>query len=236
MTDAVNDPFVTPESNKDYLSELVGEGKKYADAAALAKAVAHGQTHIATLETELASLRTQAANGMNVEKLVEALEARRQANEGNLGHPQGEARQEATPQNIEEIVLNTIQKAESTRTAKQNRDVVVAKMSEVWGADSNKKLSNIASSLGVSLDYLDGVAKQSPDLFFTITGLNARPTPVNGAAVPTSTVSFGGNASNKRDASFYREMRKSNPKLWYDQKTQIQYQRDAIAQGEDFFN
>lgn len=236
MTDPI-DPFQTPEGSEDLVAALVGEGKKYKDTQALAKSRIHADEHIARLEAELATEREKAKDGKSVAELLEALRA--QDPPPNNGQPivnEAEPPASFKPEDIEKITLATLEKTENARKVAANKAAAIQKMDEVWGADAGKKLNETAKSLGLSIEYLDQVAQQSPSAFFQLTGLNANRTAPSGTTVPTSTVRFGGDASQKRDAAFYRELRRSNPKLWYESKTQIQYQRDALAQGEEFFN
>lgn len=236
MTDANTDPFNT-QNEVNYLEELVGEGKKFGTVEDLAKGKWHSDTMIETLKAEIEALKASNANGMNTEKLLEEI---RKLNEGknleNNGQPVETDKPNPPPQNIEEIVLNTLNNAEQARKAQENREKVISKMNEVWGADASKELSKVAASLNLSKEKLLETAQQSPEAFFTLTGLNADRTPLSGTAAPTSTVRFNGQSSGQRDAAYYRELKKTNPSLYKDSKTQVQMHRDALALGEKFFN
>lgn len=234
MTDAV-DPFKT-EGDKDFLTDLVGEGKKFKDVQALAKGKQEADTTIELMKAELATLREQANNGKSVAELLEAFRA--QDPETNRGQPPitPPAPNSFKEEDVRKIALDALKQTEAERTTAQNRAIVLDKMQEVWGTDASKKLSEVASFVGMSLDQLNGIAIQSPNAFFQLTGLNANRTPSSGTTVPTSTVQFAGSSTNKRDAAYYRELRRTNPTLYKEQRTKVQMQRDAIAQGQSFFN
>ncbi len=236
MTDANNDPFKTNEQ-VNYLEELVGEGKKFASVDDLAKGKWHSDTMIETLKAEVAALKEQAANGANVNTLLEEIRKLKGEPDDNGGQPPVQSQSNPPPQtNIEELVLSTLDKAKQAEQVKNNKNAVISKLNEVWGADAGKNLQKTASQLGVSVDYLNDVAQQSPQAFFKLTGLDTNRSAPGSATVPTSTVNLGGSNSNVRDAKFYRELKQSNPKLYNESKTKVQMHRDALALGEAFFN
>lgn len=236
MTDAINDPFRTTD-DVNYLEELVGEGKKFGTIEDLAKGKFHADTMIETLKAEINTLKTSSANGTNIDTLLEEI---RKINAGktgdNNGQPIGDAQVNPPPQNIEEIVLSTLTKTEQARKAQENEQKSVAKMQEVWGKDASKELSRVASTLGLTKEKLLETAQQSPEAFFTLTGLNSNRSPASGTTVPTSSVRFESNGTGKRDAKYYRELKKTNPTAYKDSKTQVQMHRDALQLGEEFFN
>ena len=231
-----NDPFKTADE-PNYLEVLVGEGKKFKSVDELAKGKAEADAFIETLKSELAAEKAKSANGTNVQAILDEI---KKLNEGKTNdgevQPLTTATETTAIPNIEEIVLNTLKKTETERTIESNRQAVITKMNEVWGADASKELSKTAKSLGVSVEYLNNVAQQSPSVFFQLTGLNANRNAPSGTTVPTSTVNFGGPGGKVRDAKYYRELKASNRSLNNDTKTQIQMARDAQAQGESFFN
>jgi hypothetical protein len=234
MTDAI-DPFKTVDE-VNYLEELVGEGKKFGTVDDLAKGKFHADTMIETLKAEIASLKEANANGSNIQTLLDEIKKIKGEPDDNGGQPPVQSQSNPPPQNIEELVLSTLDKAKQTELVNRNRETVVSKLNEVWGADAGKNLQKTARELGVSVDYLNNVAQQSPKAFFTLTGLDANRTAPSGTTVPTSTVNFGGKTSNVRDAKFYRELKQANPKLYNDSKTKVQMHRDALSMGEAFFN
>lgn len=75
MTDSITpDQGVTKEQEKEsYLSQLVGEGKKYADEEALAKSRIDADSHIAKVESEAAELREKLERRDNQDAQLEAV-------------------------------------------------------------------------------------------------------------------------------------------------------------------
>lgn len=230
-----NDPFDTAKDQRDYLSELVGEGKKFATPEDLAKGKWHSDAHIAQLEAKLATLEAQNANGMNAEKLLE--EVRKLGKPSDpTGQPGEKVETNPPPQtNIEELVLETLSKTEKQRLTTLNREATIVKMNEVWGADTPKKLKEAADELGVSVDYLRDQAQSNPNAFYRLVGIDAAKGIPSGTTVPTGTVRANGNVSTVKNWAYYQEMKRSNPKLYKEQKTQVEIQREAMKLGEAFF-
>jgi len=234
MTDAITDPFKT--TNENYLETLVGDGKKFATVEDLARGKKEADDFIETLKSENAALKNQSANGMNVDKLMEEI---RKLNEGKSdpgnGQPKATEPQNPPTQNIEEIVLQTLNKVQSQSQASQNEQLVIEKVNEAWGNDANSKLKEIASGLGLSLEDLKEQGRKSPAAFFALTGLNADRSPKTGLTVPTGTVTPGKVTTGKRDWNYYQELKKSNPAVYKETRVQIQMNKDARELGEAFF-
>ena len=226
-----NDPFATA-GEPDFLSDLVGEGKKYSDAASLAKGAYHAQKHIENLETELATLRGKQTNEASIEKLLEAL------NKGKSDPVEPTPGNETTPElpDFKQLVAEEIAKNEVERNKSTNYNTAISKMNEVWGADASKNLINKAQELGVSVNFLQDMASQSAVGFLQLLGIDSDRTVPGATTVPTSTVNLQ-NARNKdRTWQYYQEMKRSNRKLYDDPATKVQMNRDALRLGEAFFD
>lgn len=227
-------PFETA-SERNYLEELVGEGKKFKTVDELAKGKWQSDDYIETLKAKIVNLEAQNANGMNVEKLREEilrLNAGKDENDG--GQPPVQTPAPSTP-DIEDLVLQTLRKTEAERTTQTNTQATISKMKEVWGGDAGKKLAEVATEINTSVETLREIAAQSPQMFYRLTGLDQDRTPSGGTTVPTSSVRFDNRAPD-RDAAYYRELKKTNPSLYKETSTQIQMHRDAQRLGEKFFN
>ena len=237
MTDSNSDPFAQTQS-KDYLAELVGEGKKFKDIAALAEGKWHADTTIETLKAELTALKAQAASGANVDTLLAEIKklSNKEGTDTGSGQTTTTEQTNSTPVNIEEVVLNTLKRTKAEETVNTNRNTVISKMNEVWGKDASTKLQEIAGELNVSTEYLRGVADQSPNVFFQLTGLNQDRSVPSGTTVPTSTVRPGINGAKDRTMAWYRELKKTNPASYKSNDIQIQMHKDALRLGEAFFD
>ena len=129
----------------NYLEQLVGEGRKYADEQALAKAVVHAQNHIQRLEQEQAGLREDLSKSLKLEEVVNKMTEHNEALKAatptpGLADPDPAPNEtieklnpNMTPEEIQEIVQNQIKSAEQVRTKETNVNLVKDELRKVWG-------------------------------------------------------------------------------------------------------
>ena len=106
VEDVANLPVVDP--NKNYLEELVGEGKKFKDPVALARSKVESDRHIAKLESELKAIRTDMNSRLSLEDLVTKLASARPepsppASSGDLGDSNQNASKPLTPEDLAKL-------------------------------------------------------------------------------------------------------------------------------------
>lgn len=235
MIDTI-DPFQTNEQ-VNYLDEVTKKFNKdgQLDVEGLARGKFEADKHIAKLEAELADQRKKAEQGVAMKDLLDAIKGQN----GNVveptpsNPPQDTA---ANPVDVEALVRETLVKSQNEQREVTNKNTVVAKLNEVWGNQTAVKLQEASTTLGISVKELENMGKQSPVALFQLLGINTPPRPGNGSTVPTSTVQIGGGKVGVRNKRYYDELYKSNPKLRNDSKVTSQEMRDAIEQGEAFFN
>lgn len=117
----------------------------------------------------------------------------------------------------------------------RNFSIVQEKLRERFGNNSQAVLQEQASTLGLTKDDVNTLAKKSPEAFFRMLGLNDKPTDPfmapprsnqrNDSYAPRTTV---------RDWNFYQSLKAKNPTEYWAPKTQLQMHRDADALGEKF--
>lgn len=235
MTD---NPFETTSDDKNYLEELVGEGKKFKTIEDLAKGKYQSDDYIEVLKAEITAKEAELKNKMALEDFYQKITNKPADTVTTEGQPFVNEPVEANSnQDIDKKILDTLKQIESERTTKVNEQAVIDKIKEVWGNEYSKKLEETAKTLGLSKEYLQNVARQSPTAFFKLTDLDQNRSAPGGTAVPTSTVNLGRNSDgSRRDAKYYRELKRTNPSLYRDPKTQVQMQQDAFRLGEAYFN
>lgn len=252
--DEVDQTNVEPQGDVDYFEELVGEGKKFADAKALAKGKVAADTHIQKLEQELASLREKAASGKTVEDLLSKLEERNnnmnQSGEGsNSGTPipgepsngSGEGSSSALDLSaVEKLVAERLEQKTKQEREEANYRVAVEGAKAKWGDNAQVEINRKATQLGLSLDQLKGYARENPEIFLTLVGAKdpvaqTQTTP----SVPNSTANVGTtqagnpNVKNKR---YYDNLKKTDPKRYRLPDVQLEMHNEAIRQGDAFFS
>jgi hypothetical protein len=91
------------------------------------------------------------------------------------------------------------------------------------------------NSLELSIEDINSLARKSPTAFFNTLGLNQAQAD-NLLSPPRSSMSTGftPNTKEKRTWSYYQNLKKTNPKLYFDPKIANQMHDDAIALGQEF--
>ena len=239
MTDAnITDPFADHNDEVDpieYVKSKFHTAEGEVDWNSVAKGKLESDKHISNLEKELAELRKKAEQGMAVKDLLEAIKSNRLDGTEPPVQPKDKEDPPAQQPDIEEVVRNALNKTEQERREAVNKDIVVSKLYEVWGDKVAIELKKTASGLGVSVKELEEMGKKSPQALFKLLGVDAPVRAPSGTQVPTSTVNLGSTHRGVRNQTYYNELRKSNPKLYNDPKTQAQELRDAMELGEAFF-
>jgi len=241
MTDtAITDPFADHNEEVNPLDYAKSKFKKAdadeIDVEKLARGKYESDRHISTLEAELADLRKKAELGMGLKEFYEAI---RQPNQGNPpnnqneGTPNGESA--SPPVDITKTVQEELNRITLAQREEANKKQVVDKLAEVYGANASAEISKAASALGLPVSKLNDLAKESPAAFFRLTGLDNPVSKPSGGVVPTGTVNLPSHNSGVRNQQYYQKLRKENPKLYNDPKTQAQELRDALELKERFF-
>lgn len=236
------------DDTKNYLEELVGEGKKYKDPEALAKAVAHANSHIQRLETEQAGLREDLGKRLTLEeavaKMTEAAAPKAPSENEGVTAPLvpdqsanvSEIKQGMTPEEIQEIVNQKINETENQRTRSQNLSLVKSELEKTLGSSFPAALTSRAQELGVTKEFLDDLAATHPKVFLEM--VNLQKSGSSGNAPPVSQVNSAAapGVSNKRDQAYYRNLRRSDPSTYWSSTTQSQMHKDAREMGDSWFN
>jgi hypothetical protein len=171
----VQQPVVPQE-----LSEIVGEGKKYATVEQALKSVPHAQKHIQTLEEELNVVKQELEKRKTAEALVEEFK--------NQGFPKSET----TPQveglsvdSVAEIVKSQLSQLEIERKAKENTTQVVGAFKAKFGDKAEEMFIKVAQESGIPVAALNQLSASSPSAVYKLAGIDA---PTKAVTKPTSSV------------------------------------------------
>lgn len=234
----MTDLFTTPPSeDKDYLAELVGEGKKYKDAQALAKSVAFREAHVQQIERSNDELRADYLALLDKDKTRESLEALLdQQKQQLMSKPQEPKVVEKAfdPQVLESLVSNKIREHEETKSQSQNLQFVMDKVRERYGNDYRESLQAQIESLGMTQELVNSMAKTSPKALLKTLGLEDFPRTDPFQAPPRSSVFQPTSGTKKRTWSYYQDLKKSDPKAYYNPKTSVQMEKDYASLGAEF--
>lgn len=108
-------------------------------------------------------------------------------------------------------VIKTIQQKESKKIQDANYDQVMGTLTEQFGSNNVQgKVKEVAAAEGLTLDYMAEIARQSPNAFYKLMGLNGQQQ--HNFAKPThSTVSTPINTNQEKNVDYYTKMRRENP-------------------------
>ena len=135
---------ITAKASEDYLTDLVGEGKKFGGNADLAKGHAHLQSHAKTLEDENALLRGRmeemAKSSSTTEDVLAMLKKAKtpeQIAADQLAAHQDEA-QPLTAESVAKLISGALDQRDDERKADNEADVIKANQKVFWGTLSEK--------------------------------------------------------------------------------------------------
>lgn len=246
MEDNILTNVETPAS---HLESLVGEGKKYKDVEELAKAYANADKHIKTMEEDNGTLRNEFESFR--EFATKQLSAPRKEDQGlePLSERQPEPKPARAAPEVNEVdldakIANALSENDEKRRLKENADLAQEAMVRQFGSkeEAIKAVQKKAEELGVSAQWLANTAFQSPKAFFASMGIdpNTLPkstsTPANASDVSPSRLADAHPGVKPGTESYYRELRRKDPRLYFSAKIQNEMMENAHKLGPDFYN
>lgn len=249
MTDSLlqqaNDDTIEFDESKDYLSELVGEGKKFTSNQELAKGKAYADKMIDLQNRRLDQMREDFIKERQeniakakLQELVDRLANNKQSDSSNETPPVNEQNEPAINMDqIKSLMSTSLQEYEVGKTQRENLAQVQSKLVERYGKNYSNVLGEQLQSLGMSVSQIDALSKQSPQAALRMLGLDVQPQRDGFQSPPRSNQrndSFAPKAAKKRTWSYYQELRKTNPDMYLDRKIANQMAQDAVELGEEF--
>jgi hypothetical protein len=244
-SDQDNGPdFTHVDPNKNYMEELVGDGKKFKTPEELARGKYEADQFIERLKREQEALRQELNSRKRLEEVADLLTSQ-QKSQSNEGPPparqDGEKSNTLTPEQLELMLEERLTKREQQRSRDQNITSVKQKLTEAFGQNYAAKLQQEATNLGVTREYLTNLAAESPQAFYRLVGLDAgsRQQDTTLFSPPPSSVntsSFAPNVTGERTQGYYDKLKQSDPRTYWSPKVQNEMHRDAQRLGARFFD
>lgn len=245
MTNLFEQPADLPPQveDKNYLVELVGEGKKFQSPEDLARGKYEADQYIEILKKrqdemreDYLKLRKENEDKAKLEDLIKQMETQRLASSETT--QANEDRKPAfDPAELDSLVSNKIQQHELQRRETDNFNTVMSKLRERYGNNYVSILQNKTEELGLSKDDVNTLARKSPKAFFNTLGLEQQQSQDVYSPPPRNQQRSDNSATRgapKRTWSYYQEMKRKDPKAWLDPKIAVQMQKDAVELGEAF--
>ena len=231
-----------PDPNKNYIQELVGEGKKFKSVEDLARGKYEADNMIEIFKRQQDQLRSDylklQEDYNSRAKLEELIDQRFNTPEriADSREPIAEVRDKPfDPKLIEDTVSKKLSEYEAGKVRTQNAQTVVEKLKERYGNSYQSFLNDKTEELGMSKEQINAIAETNPKLLITALGLNEFPRTDPFQAPPRSTsTAFVPTGQKKRTWAYYQELKKTDPKSYYDPKTNVQMERDYVALGSEF--
>lgn len=241
MAEDIFDDGQTPTEN--HLEQFVGEGKKFKTVDDLAKAYANADHHIGELRTDLQSTREfiseelrKLAEQRNAEPPTPNPEPRSEPNPAPVAPSGGEV------EDLDTRIAKALENRDTLTRLQGNASLVQDVLVEQLGSVEKAAGAVIAkaSELGLSPSDMKELAAKSPKAFLSTMGIDAEVKPKSNATpAPRSDVNpliINSGAPKANSYAFYEQIRKSDPKLYWNPKTQSAMHKAAQDLGEDFFN
>lgn len=251
MTDDLFNPDLTPDPAPkidNYLTELVGEQKKFKTPEELARGKWESDNYIKILERQRDEMRvdlnkyredTQAA--AKLETLLAKLEKAPIPSSSDMNPSANDVLNTpvVNPVDVEALVTKKYQEIETAKKQRENFNLVQSKLKEKYGANYAPILQERIDTLGLDKNYFNDLAKNYPQVVLTTLGLDQPAMKEEFQSPPRGSVrsdNFVPRGAEKRTWSHYQALKAQNPKLYFDPKTTVQMEKDALAMGQDFFD
>lgn len=240
-TETVTTEITNNQTNDSYVTQLVGEGKKFKDIESLAKGKLEADRHIGEITKTLDELRAELAKQDYAKSLLEQMNKASEttAEQPSSGTPSPSNTENTTQRasdDIEALVEKVITEKERSRTVTQNLSVVNEEMEKQYGDKAGQILKAKSAELNMSLERLKEIAAESPTAFFQLVGVNNNNKKVTSMTTQSSVRSENFNSnSQERDFDYYQKLRKENRSLYYSPKIQNMMLQDRTRLGDKFY-
>lgn len=246
--DLFGETFTDPsyDPNKDYISELVGPGKKIFDEDErqafnkLAYSKLEADRFIERLKQERDADRQELNARDRLEELLTKMQSQTNNQSASNVDNQGTSRDSVsaqtttvglTPQQVEDLF-------EAKLRERTNFQQSVEGIKKLFGSDYQPKLDAEAKKLGLTKDFVNNLAKTNPQAFIRLFEPAAKQetdilTPPQSSV---NTNSFSPTGGQVRTQKWYKDLKAKDPVKYRSKEIQLQEYQDAIKLGEKFFD
>lgn len=239
-----NEPVLV-DPNKDYYSELVGEGKTYADNKAVGRAVMEKEAFINRLLSEQDQLRSELSTRIKYEDFLDKLSSqstisnRDPQDDGEVLDKDDKTANK--PEDLERRLEQILDRRTRMQTAKQNMSMVQDTLSKAYGPNYAQYTRSKMLELDMSDEAFKALATSSPKALFRTLGIDSKITNTpSSLSPPKSSISFDGD--NKSQAGkglswYWNEIYlKKGPEEYFSAKVQNEIYKNAQERGDEFLN
>lgn len=225
----------TIDEHKNYLEELVGDGKKFKTPEDLAKGKFLADQTVEVLKAKLDEMKKELNTRMSLESFKTELEALRQPREEAPPAVTPDANPILDDSKLESMLEALLSKKEAQRRAETNKEKVTRVLSEQFGEQANLVINRKAQEVGMTVPELRDLAYRSPSAFFRLVGVTETERNPDRPLIPQSSVHPDNQSSPVHGRKYYEELKRTNPKVYFNEKTTIQMMKDMAALGKARF-
>jgi hypothetical protein len=223
--------------DKDFVSELVGEDKKFKDVNSLAKSKISADNHILRIESENAQLRQKLKTSMSLEEFMD--QAKRMPSPSTPSPQQRDEteRNEVSIEQVESLVGKRFQEHLTQEQQKSNLVYVQTEVERRLGPNFKKLMRDRAAEVGEAEENLTNLAMTKPKLFLELMVPKVAPRESSSTLPRTEidTGKMGNMGATVRNQSWYAKLRQTDLKKYNSREVQSQMHKDALALRDKFF-
>lgn len=224
------------EENVSYKERLVGEGKKFKDDEALARAKLESDQFIERLQQENAMLRGEIQQRETIEDIVQRLTPAKSSPDTANEEPRepGSPKNGLTPDEVKQLLSKELAEQKDRDLRSNNAKFVRQKLVEKYGPDWQTHLKTRQAELDVSEQYLTDLAQTQPKVFLSLLG----ETPKRDNFTPPSSVIDPAKQTvnpNVKDWFYYEKLRKENFREYMSPRVQNEMHDQIVRLGEAGF-
>jgi hypothetical protein len=239
LKDDNQDPVIDP--SKDYLSELVGDGKKFKDAADLAKGKWYADQTIEVMKKRMDEMRSdflrEREQNLTRAQLEEVMTRFAQTPLASSEKPtanEDEKKPVFDPSQIESLVTNKYSELRAKEQQDANFKMVKEKMMARYGENYKTAVSQQINEIGLTGDEVDQMARTKPQMLIKALGLDQTKSTETFQPPMRNTFNFQPTAGKDRTWTFYQELKAKDRDAYYSQKVQNQMVDDYARLGQAF--
>lgn len=201
------------DPQKDYLAELVGEGKKFADTQALARGKAEADAMIKRMIAEQAALRTELERRKAMEDLVKQLsEVNAQQREVETPPPVAPVSPtNQPPVDIQAEIRKVFEQRTQAERENANLELVAKVLEERLGPGFAQVAVQKAREIGVGPQFLDNLSRTQPKAVFKLLDI---PEQVTQTRAPVQTLRSAPSNGEVKNFAYYDKLRKEKPQVY----------------------
>ena len=241
LLDDTEDQIVV-DPNKNYLEELVGEGKKFKTVEDLAKGKFYADQTVEIMKKRQDELRAdylkereQNITRAQLEEVIDRLSKKQLASSEQPQANEEKMTPAYDPAQLESLVASNYQKMKAQEREENNYNSVKEKLTERYGTEYKTVLTKQMADLGLSAEEVDSMARKNPNVFIKAFGLDqAKNQDTFQPPMKSSIQGFAPTGNKQRTWSWYQDLKKNQPKVYHDQRTQQQMMDDYALLGDKF--